>query len=148
MPAILLLVAVVLAALPAPAYAAAPPERALYADGPDGRHLLDSGWSTRADPRDVGRRRHWERPGRDAGFRRVPVPHAFNARDRSRRGFASRVQWYRTRFDLPGGEATGWRLRFESVNRHATVWLNGRRLGTHEGAYLPFELAARALRER
>jgi beta-glucuronidase len=58
------------------------------------------------------------------------------------------VQWYRTRFDLPNGTATGWRLRFESVNRHATVWLNGRRLGTHEGAYLPFELRARALRER
>ena len=147
MPAALLAL-VLLLALATPALAAAPPERALYDDGPSGRHLLDSGWTTRADPRDVGRRGHWERPGRDAGFRRTSVPHAFNARDRSRRGFASRVQWYRTRFDLPGGEATGWRLRFESVNRHATVWLNGRRLGSHEGAYLPFELQARALRER
>jgi beta-glucuronidase len=146
MPALLALV--LLLALAAPSFAAAPPERALYADGPDGRHLLDSGWTTRADPRDAGRRAHWERPGRDAGFRRTSVPHAFNARDRSRRGFASRVQWYRTRFDRPAGEATGWRLRFESVNRHATVWLNGRRLGSHEGAYLPFELSARALRER
>lgn len=146
MPLLALLV-VVLLALPAAAQAAAPPERALYADGPDGRHLLDSGWTTRADPRDVGLRGHWERPGRTQGFRRTSVPHAFNARDRSRRGFASRVQWYRTRFDLPDGEATGWRLRFESVNRHATVWLNGRRLGAHEGAYLPFELRARALRD-
>lgn len=147
MPLLALLPAVLLA-LPAAAHAAAPPERALYADGPDGRHLLDSGWTTRADPGDVGRRRHWERPGVDQGFRRTSVPHAFNARDRSRRGFASRVQWYRTRFDLPSGDATGWRLRFESVNRHATVWLNGRRLGSHEGAYLPFELPARPLRER
>lgn len=134
--------------VPTVAQAAAPPERALYADGPDGRHLLDTGWTSRADPLDVGRRRHWERPGNDSGFRRVSVPHAFNARDASRRGFASRVQWYRVRFDLPRGTATGWRLRFESVNRHATVWLNGRRLGTHEGAHLPFELSARAVRER
>src|SRR5206468_2961725 len=35
-----------------------------------------------------------------------------------------------------------WRLRFESVNVDATVWLNGERLGRHRGAYLPFELAA------
>ena len=28
---------------------------------------------------------------------------------------------------------------FESVNYNATVWLNGHRLGSHTGAYLPFE---------
>ena len=33
-----------------------------------------------------------------------------------------------------------WTARFESVNYRVTVWLNGRSLGTHEGAYLPFEL--------
>ena len=147
MPAVLLAL-LLLAGLASPAMAAAPRERALYSDGPDGLHLLDSGWTTRADSRDVGRRGHWERPGFRRGFRRVSVPHAFNARDASRRGFRSRVQWYRTRFDRPRGRAEDWRLRFESVNRHATVWLNGRRLGTHEGAYLPFELTARGLRER
>jgi beta-glucuronidase len=31
-------------------------------------------------------------------------------------------------------------LRFESVNFDATIWLNGRRIGTHSGGYLPFEL--------
>jgi len=30
-------------------------------------------------------------------------------------------------------------LRFESVNFHATVWLDGHLLGTHDGEYLPFE---------
>ncbi|MEX2195862.1 MAG: glycoside hydrolase family 2 TIM barrel-domain containing protein [Thermoleophilaceae bacterium] len=144
-----LLAFLVLLVLAVPAAARAPDEEALYADGPDGLHLLDRGWTTRADTRDVGRRRHWERAGNDRGFRRVSVPHSFNARDDSTRGFRSRVQWYRVRFDRPRDrDAEDWRLRFESVNRHATVWLNGRRLGTHEGAYLPFEMGARGLKQR
>ena len=32
-------------------------------------------------------------------------------------------------------------MRFESVNNSATIWLNGHRIGTHTGAFLPFELA-------
>ncbi|HWH44032.1 MAG TPA: glycoside hydrolase family 2 TIM barrel-domain containing protein [Thermoleophilaceae bacterium] len=145
-----LVTALTLLAAAAPAAAAqVPPERPLYADGPDGRHLLASGWETRADTRDRGLRERWYRPGRDRGFRSVRVPHAFNAGDRSSRGFRSRVQWYRARFDLPRDpDAVAWRLRFESVNREATVWLNGRRLGRHEGAHLPFELSARSLRPR
>nr|MBA3302045.1 beta galactosidase jelly roll domain-containing protein [Thermoleophilaceae bacterium] len=50
-------------------------------------------------------------------------------------------RWYRTTFDLPAGEAAGWNLRFESVNREAEVFLNGRKLGEHQGAYIPFELS-------
>jgi len=39
-------------------------------------------------------------------------------------------------------------LRFGSVNYHATVFLNGERLGEHEGGHLPFVLdATRAVRE-
>ena len=37
-------------------------------------------------------------------------------------------------------------MRFESVNYRATVWLNGRLIGTHAGAYLPFELDLSNLR--
>src|SRR2546430_1428398 len=107
-------------ALCAPAHAAtAPVPRgdALYEDGPSGRYLLDSGWSTRADTRDAGERRGWQQPGYRAGFRPVIVPNAFNARDLTRRGQRSRVQWYRVRFRLPAAPASArWRLRFESVN--------------------------------
>jgi beta-glucuronidase len=133
----------------APAHAAAPTpsERALYEDGPDGRHLLDRGWTTRADTRDLGLRRGWQREGRRGGFKPVAVPSSFNARDLSDRSFRSRVQWYRLRFTLPDDEsATGWAFRFESVQRTARVWLNGRELGRHVGAYLPFELPARGIR--
>ncbi|MCW3023731.1 MAG: hypothetical protein JWR30_3053, partial [Conexibacter sp.] len=37
-------------------------------------------------------------------------------------------------------------LRFESVHHVATVWLDGQQIGTHTGAYLPFEFRLR-LRE-
>ena len=37
-------------------------------------------------------------------------------------------------------------MRFESVNYRATVWLNGRQIGSHSGAYLPFEFALKGTR--
>lgn len=54
--------------------------------------------------------------------------------------------WYRTRFarQAPpdGGPwspgASRFRLFFEAVDYYAEVWLNGRRLGRHEGGFVPF----------
>jgi beta-glucuronidase len=49
------------------------------------------------------------------------------------------VGWYRKDFELPSASAAlDWALRFESVSYRATVWLNGRRVGSNAGAYLPF----------
>ena len=118
---------------PAAASAYTPREHALYQDGPNGRFLLDRGWTTSAK--------------RSGSFRSVQVPNAFNARDFTTRGNRGRVQWYRERFTLPPASgAVGWRLRFESVGVRADVWLNGRRIGGHTGAYLPFELPATGIR--
>jgi beta-glucuronidase len=118
------------------------PERALYSDAPNGMFLLDTGWSTRADPRGIGLRNGWWRKGRDDGFRPTTIPNAFNAGDLSRRSFDGGVQWYRTTFSAPHVDRLAqWRVRFESVNVEASVWLNGVRIGRHRGAYLPFELA-------
>ena len=128
----------------ASATAPRPEERALYSDAPNGMYLLDGAWTTRADPRDVGLRRHWQLTGHRTGFRPVSIPNAFNARDLSRKSFDGRVQWYRARFTAPTAPGViQWRIRFESVNVDATVWLNGAKLGHHRGAYLPFELPAR-----
>jgi beta-galactosidase/beta-glucuronidase len=48
--------------------------------------------------------------------------------------------WYRRRFSAPDCSA-GHRLilHFGAVDYHATVWLNGMRLGEHEGGYAPFQ---------
>src|SRR3954469_10343867 len=104
-------------ALPATAHAYTPTQRALYTDGPTGRYLLDQGWSTAR--------------ARSGPWRAVTIPNAFNARDYSQASERSRVQWYRERFSLPSDQsAAAWRTRFESVNTGATVWLNGRKIGS------------------
>jgi beta-glucuronidase len=65
------------------------------------------------------------------------------------------VGWYRRDFTLPPRafartvptSQRHWIVRFESVNYRASVWLNGRPIGNHAGAYLPFEFdITRALR--
>jgi beta-glucuronidase len=44
-----------------------------------------------------------------------------------------------------GRDAT-WVFRFEFVNYRAKAWLNGRPIGIHVGAYLPFELRAKGIK--
>jgi beta-glucuronidase len=64
------------------------------------------------------------------------------------------VGWYRKDFILPPGafpnfvptSARDWIIRFESVNYRVTAWLNGRLIGSHAGAYLPFEFDLSGLR--
>jgi beta-glucuronidase len=64
------------------------------------------------------------------------------------------VGWYRRDFTLPTDAFASWLpssdrhwiIRFESVNYRATVWLNGREIGTHTGAFLPFEFDLVGLR--
>jgi Glycosyl hydrolases family 2, TIM barrel domain/Glycosyl hydrolases family 2, sugar binding domain/Glycosyl hydrolases family 2 len=138
---------VLLAPAGAGARAPVPAEGALYQDGPSWRYLLERGWTTRADKGDRGLAAGWQRPGFRSGFRPVEIPNAFNARDLTAAGQRSWVQWYRTSFRLPKApRSASWRIRFESVNRRADVWLNGRKIGSHEGGYLPFELTAADLR--
>jgi beta-glucuronidase len=109
-----------------------PSERATYTDGPNGRYLLNQGWSTSR--------------ARGGPWRSVSIPNAFNARDFSQASERSRVQWYRERFKLPRVVgANAWRIRFESVNTSAIVWLNGRKIGSHTGAHLGFELPAKGI---
>ena len=131
---------------PAPAAAETPSAGALYTNGQSGRFLLDGEWYRRADSADRGRARGWQRSRSVRGWRTTTVPNAANAGDESSRSYRGGVWWYRKDFEAPGGVATDWVLRFESVNYRATVWLNGRRVGSHSGGYLPFEVPGRGLR--
>src|SRR4051812_14907355 len=104
--------------------------------------LLNDGWTTRADPAGDGLRDGWWQPSAADGFTPTAIPNAFNAGDLTRQSFNGGVQWYRTTFTQPRLDGVAqWRLRFESVNVDATVWLNGAEIGHHRGAYLPFEFA-------
>ncbi|HSD78046.1 MAG TPA: glycoside hydrolase family 2 TIM barrel-domain containing protein [Solirubrobacteraceae bacterium] len=151
--AVLAVAAVVVPAASAGAQATAstPSARTLYEQGPSGRYLMDGTWLFRRDPTGAGLRAGWMRRSSAAGWSPVTVPDAWNARDFSAASFRGGVGWYRKDFRLPTADASlAWIVRFESVNYHARVWLNGRPVGGHDGAYLPFELRLppRALRRR
>ena len=103
-------------------------------------------WYRRADSADRARRAAGIARGRCAGGarRRFRMP---PTRATSRRAATSAVCGGTARTSRPpAGAATDWVLRFESVNYRATVWLNGRRVGSHSGGYLPFEVPGRGLR--
>ena len=68
---------------------------------------------------------------------RVPAPWQSQADDLR---FYQGVAWYARRFEIPIDWANAALiLHFGAVDYHAEVWVNGQRIGEHEGGYLPFE---------
>lgn len=96
-------------------------------------HDLSGFWRIQFDPDETGRF--------SSGFEGgdiIAVPASWNDQLNERRDYFG-IAWYQTSFALPWG----WRgqrifVRFNSVNYLAEVWLNGERLGAHEGGHLPF----------
>jgi beta-glucuronidase len=94
---------------------------------------LSGFWNIQFDDDDTG--------GFENGFNGgeiVAVPASWNDQFNERRDYLG-TAWYQMTFALPWG----WRgqrifVRFNSVNYLAEVWLNGERLGDHEGGHLPF----------
>jgi glycosyl hydrolase family 2 len=118
-------------------------------DGAGGRYLLDGPWLLRVDRRDRGAGQHWERRRSTRGWTPITVPNAWNANDLSPSGFIGAPAWYRKDFRLPSrARGLDWRVRFDSVNYRATVWLNGRRIGRHAGGFIGFTLPLSGLRRR
>jgi beta-glucuronidase len=132
-----------------PVYTATPPTPgALYRDGQAGRYLLGGTWLYRADLSNVGLGQGWwKNVAATDGWTPVSVPNAYNAGDFSNLSMSGYVGWYRRDFTVPArafakyvpASARHWILRFESVNYRMSVWLNGRLVGSHAGAFLPFE---------
>ena len=142
--------AVVLGGLPAHALGAAerPTNQKLYTDGYDDRMLLGGQWLLKRDRLNVGQQRHFERQRGTAGWSPITVPNAWNAGDDSNESMVGGVAYYRKDFILPGSpNAATWVARFESVNYRATVYLNGKEIGEHTGAYLPFEFALNGVKK-
>jgi beta-galactosidase/beta-glucuronidase len=98
--------------------------------GPAGRVAVDGAWSVRVS---------------DAGgihpARRVHVPYSPNASVVSgtagEASFQGGVADYRTALQISGDG--DYAIRFESVNHSASVFVDGRLVTRHAGAYLPFE---------
>src|SRR3954453_16553251 len=131
--ALAFVVAAAVAAIVAPAASAqttAPNPHPVTRDGPTGRFMLDGPWLVRVDRRDRGAGQDWGRRRATAGWTPVTIPNAWNATDRSESGFIGAPAWYRKDFRLPSrARGLDWRLRFDSGNYRATVWLHGRLAG-------------------
>lgn len=111
--------------------------------GPDGRLAVAGPWVMADDPSDTGERDGWSQGGFPGQLTTVPrVANASTVTGAT--GFANwrgGITWYRTTLTAP--RTGSYALRFESVHHIATVWLDGRQIATHTGAYLPFEVTLR-----
>jgi beta-galactosidase/beta-glucuronidase len=141
---VLLLAAVALcAALAANAAPSlAPPLQSVVFEGPGGRVPLTQ-WTLRKDPANRGLTLGWQQgafSGKLVSLPNVvsPTPYTGHAGGRNYEGS---VAWYRTSFQA--AQAGTYALGFASANYLASVWVDGRALGSHKGSYLPFELRAR-----
>ncbi len=71
----------------------------------------------------------------------VTLPHTWNADDAASTTATAPYKrgrgWYRVTFDAPREGARHW-LEFEAASIVADVWLNGRKLGQHKGAFTAF----------
>ncbi|HEX8707692.1 MAG TPA: glycoside hydrolase family 2 TIM barrel-domain containing protein, partial [Pyrinomonadaceae bacterium] len=97
---------------------------------------LERGWQFLAD-RDGTLKE--ENLGNAAGWRDVRVGLSWNAQFAELRDYMG-VAWYRTTFDAPRLRAGQGRVlvRFGAVDYFCEVYVNGRRVGEHEGGYTPF----------
>lgn len=100
---------------------------------------LNGDWLLVLDPEDVGKSRRWfTGEGLPDGIS-VRVPAVWDLWVPDYDG----VGWYFREFDLNSAwEGRLVAVAFEAADYYAEVWLNGERLGDHEGGYTPFELDA------
>lgn len=102
--------------------------------------LLNGQWTFAIDPLKTGEGSGWYTAAFAAsGFDKVQVPHCFSVDPRY--FFYTGTAWYFKQFAMPV-MPTGYRVwvRFDAVFYKATVWVNGKKAGTHEGGYTPFEI--------
>jgi len=97
---------------------------------------LSGFWEFKTDPDSRGENEGWM--AGLGGSRPIAVPGSWNDQFEEGRDFLG-PSWYQTNFYIPDD----WMeerifLRFNSVNYRADVWLNGEKLGMHEGGHLPF----------
>ena len=112
--------------------------------GPDGSAVVAlHRWRYRSDPRDRGLRAGWA--DGDWGASIVRLPHSPNAKAHSgaagRRAHDGSVGWYAREIDVPVRGL--YALSFESAHHRARVYVDGRLLRRHTGAYEAFSARPR-----
>ena len=120
------------------AAAEAPANKPVIFEGPGGRVPLTN-WTLRRDAANRGLSLGFSHGGFTGGV--VSVPNVVDPRPYTGKpggvNYEGSIAWYRTSFQTT--KAGVYALSFQSANYLATVWVDGRRLGSHRGSYLPFE---------
>ena len=117
---------------------AAPPKKSTDPVGRKGREtqVIDGTWNFLADPQNIGEQESWPKAA-PAESKEIAVPSLWTSRTAP---VYSGAAWYWREFEPTEKWKTQTvRLRFEAVAEKATVWLNGVKLGEHEGGATPFE---------
>jgi beta-glucuronidase len=113
---------------------------ALIAQAQSSKVPLHDTWRFALDPVNAGEKHGWQMPGFPTNrWDKVTVPHCFSIDPRYTMYTGS--AWYVREFahnPVPAGYKAF--LRCEAVFYKASVWLNGKNVGGHEGGYTPFEL--------
>ncbi len=104
---------------------------------------LNGPWQFRFDAGDEGRQRGWEKPEAKGYDRTIIVPFPWESElsgIHQPKG-APKLGWYRRPFRVPAEFPADHRvwLHFGAVDWHADVWVNGKKVGEHDGGYTPFE---------
>ncbi|HEY1357548.1 MAG TPA: glycoside hydrolase family 2 TIM barrel-domain containing protein [Thermoleophilaceae bacterium] len=125
------------------------PSKKLYIrEGQPNRLRLGGTWYFRQDNELQGVQGRYFAQRSLVGWSKVSVPNTWNGSDTKLD--AQGVGWYRKEFKLPRaphGRRWQWRVRFESVNNRATVWLNGKQIGAGGPSFMPFELDLKGLKK-
>jgi len=106
---------------------------------------LNSRWHTVADDQNKNAFTGFEEASfNDTKWKAVDVPHNWDAYEgyrRMRHGNRHGYAWYRKSFSIKlTGTNKHYFLFFEGVGSYATVWLNGKLVGTHGGGRTTFTL--------
>ncbi|MFL6636516.1 MAG: glycoside hydrolase family 2 TIM barrel-domain containing protein [Massilia sp.] len=76
--------------------------------------------------------------GAPVGWTAVALPHTFNAADGTSPHPYRGAGWYRRTITAPAGKAGRTWLEFDGAALSTDVWLNGARVGRHEGGFARF----------
>lgn len=106
---------------------------------------LDNNWKTIADDNNKNAFTGFETASfNDKAWKQVNVPHNWDAYEGYRRklhGNRHGYAWYRKTFNVnPQPKSKRLFLFFEGVGSYATVWLNGKRVGSHAGGRTTFTI--------
>ncbi|WP_309398911.1 glycoside hydrolase family 2 protein [Cerasicoccus maritimus] len=94
---------------------------------------LNGIWDIAFDPENRGKAEAWHQ--HFPASEKIAVPSTVE----TIRPFYDGVVWYRTKFSVERQPGQVHRICFGAAQYYAEAWLNGERLGDHEGGLLPFE---------